>query len=759
MNTNSITAFTYNADGKLRTLTARNSVTGDQVTRFDYGTTLEDSGVASNELLRAKIYPDSDDGDDLTDGNDGVADRVEYRYNRLGEMIEVKDQAGTVHAYDYDKLGRLLHDRVTLPDGSTVDDTVLRISREYEVRGMLSKVTSYDAAESGNVVNQVELAYNDFAQLASDAQAHNGIVESGVSPEVSYEYANGSTNTIRPTWIKYPNARQLDYDYSGMDDALSRITGIEEHTGGATLAGYTRLGLNQIVKLSYPEPAADMTFIAQSGEPVGDAGDQYTGLDRFGRVEDIRWIGEEGHVERVQHGYDRASNKRWRKNLVATSGQDEFYNYDDLYQLTELQRGNLNNNRTAIAGIAAKQEDFTYDPAGNWQNYLTKVAGTTSLDQNRTHNKANETWQIDGSNASVAYDPAGNMVRMPKVGDWSTAQTLTWDAWNRLVKIEQGASAIATYAYDGLFRRTKKIVSGNTRHFYYSSQWQIVEERLGSSTSADRQFVWGLRHVDDLVLRDGFSPSSVFGPPSSSERLYAIHDTMHVTGITDASGAVQERYGYDAFGNTRVLSPNFTLLTSSAFDWETRFRGYRWDSESGLYHVRHRYLHGGLGRWLSRDPIEVDEVFNLYGYVFNSPLNWLDRSGLCCETKMTATENAMQARMNAQGTVDADVVTLTLAWSARTTAAAFTAGFCAAALACTILTPEAAVVCAALWMACRRWSYALAGAESAVVFATIALDLSKQNLQQAKAAEESAMNDLLNCLERNVNTPAGCPCK
>jgi YD repeat-containing protein len=58
-----VTAFTYNTDGKLLTLTARNSVTGDQVTRFVYGTTLEDSGVASNGLLRAKIYPDSDDGE------------------------------------------------------------------------------------------------------------------------------------------------------------------------------------------------------------------------------------------------------------------------------------------------------------------------------------------------------------------------------------------------------------------------------------------------------------------------------------------------------------------------------------------------------------------------------------------------------------------------------------------------------------------------------------------------------------------------
>jgi len=630
MNTNRTTAFTYNADGKLLTLTARNSVTGDQVTRFVYGTTLEDSGVASNDLLRAKIYPDSDDGDNLTDGNDGVFDRVEYSYNRLGEMIEAKDQAGTVHAYDYDKLGRITHDRVTNL-GPGVDDAVLRISREYEVRGMLKRITSYDSTnlESATVVNQVELAYNDFGQLATDKQSHAGAVGSE-TPVVSYDYADGSANTIRPSAIAYPNERDLTYDYgttNGTDDVLSRISGIKESTN--TRVSYTRLGLGQVVKVSYPEPGADMTYIKQGEEPVGDAGDQYTGLDRFGRVEDIRWLKSGNHLERVQHGYDRAGNKRWRKNLVAASGQDEFYNYDGLYQLTNLERGTLNVNRSAIAGIPAKEENFDYDPTGNWQNYQTKESGTEELDQTRTHNKANETWQIDGSNATVAYDPAGNMVKMPSLTSPLPPAPclLTWDAWNRLVKIAEGENTVAEYAYDGLFRRTKKITSGNTRHFYYSDKWQIVEERLGSSTSADRQFLWGLLGIDDLLLRDRFT--------SGSERLYALHDTMHVTAIANTSGTVQERYGYDAFGNTRVMDSSFNSRTSSNYDWETRFCGYRWDGESGLYQVRYRYLHSGLGRWLQNDLSEYEgSDLNLYRYCGNEPVAHVDEMGLLSMDKI-----------------------------------------------------------------------------------------------------------------------------
>ncbi len=43
---NKVTEYAYNLDGKLVTLTARNAETGDQVTRWEYGTTLAGSWPA-----------------------------------------------------------------------------------------------------------------------------------------------------------------------------------------------------------------------------------------------------------------------------------------------------------------------------------------------------------------------------------------------------------------------------------------------------------------------------------------------------------------------------------------------------------------------------------------------------------------------------------------------------------------------------------------------------------------------------------------
>ncbi len=104
------------------------------------------------------------------------------------------------------------------------------------------------------------------------------------------------------------------------------------------------------------------------------------------------------------------------------------------------------------------------------------------------------------------------------------------------------------YTYDGLNRRTTKTSSGVLRVYFYSNQWQVLKERVGDN-SVDRQFIWGLRYIDDLVLRD-----------RSTERLYALQDAnWNVTAVVNTSGAVEERYQYTAYGLPTFLNPDFTV--------------------------------------------------------------------------------------------------------------------------------------------------------------------------------------------------------
>jgi len=61
---------------------------------------------------------------------------------------------------------------------------------------------------------------------------------------------------------------------------------------------------------------------------------------------------------------------------------------------------------------------------------------------------------------------------------------------------------------------------------------------------------------------------------------------------------------------------------------EILFCGYRFDPESGLYHVRHRMYHSTLGRWLGRDPLGYVDGMGLYAYGGAGPLRSLDPEGL-----------------------------------------------------------------------------------------------------------------------------------
>jgi RHS repeat-associated protein len=53
-----------------------------------------------------------------------------------------------------------------------------------------------------------------------------------------------------------------------------------------------------------------------------------------------------------------------------------------------------------------------------------------------------------------------------------------------------------------------------------------------------------------------------------------------------------------------------------------------YDREIGLYYFNARYYSPELGRFISRDPVGIVDDVNLYVYVGNNPLKWVDWSGL-----------------------------------------------------------------------------------------------------------------------------------
>jgi hypothetical protein len=121
-------------------------------------------------------------------------------------QMQPSDPNGTVRQFDYDLLGRLLDDMATTL-GSGVDTTVQRISRTYEVRGMVENITSYNNATPGlgTAVNDVELVYDTFQQVEADYQSYSGAVNTSTSPRVAYAYETGGSAAQKlesnPLWF------------------------------------------------------------------------------------------------------------------------------------------------------------------------------------------------------------------------------------------------------------------------------------------------------------------------------------------------------------------------------------------------------------------------------------------------------------------------------------------------------------------------------------------------------------------------------
>src|SRR5207249_3340883 len=124
---------------------------------------------------------------------------------------------------------------------------------------------------------------------------------------------------------------------------------------GDPVVAYSYLGLNNFVKVDYPEPKVRYDLATGSGASP------YAGLDRFGRIIDCRWYKySEGsapvYIDRFKHGYNRVSSRTWRDNVVSKSQTtpvwlDELYKNDSVQRLVNMARGDLTDANTAVGTV------------------------------------------------------------------------------------------------------------------------------------------------------------------------------------------------------------------------------------------------------------------------------------------------------------------------------------------------------------------------------------------------------------------------
>lgn len=368
----------------------------------------------------------------------------------------------------------------------------------------------------------------------------------------------------------------------------------------------------------------------------------YAGFDRFGRTIDHRWVNYQSSpvdAARLRYGYDYASNRTWREDVVAVANsknRDEFYTYDGLHRLDDFERGDLSGTYPSYTSITSKNyaQQWGLDQLGNWATFKQDADGngTWELNQTRAHNAANELGVLSPWE-DATHDAAGNMRNIPFPQIQGGAMWAKYDAWNRMVALNFQTDVVAIYVYDGLGRRVEYVdddsnsIGYGTYIYTYNEQWQAVA-RVWDSEDITDNFVWHPYYIDALAVRyrsDGVS----------SEKHYFLQDAnFNVVAAADDAGSVVERYDYTPYGTVRFLEPDFDVAASqldSIIKNVHFYTGRERDPGIGIQINRNRYYSSWLGRWTKRDPIGYEgSPYNLYEYVRGGAVTDIDPSGMIC---------------------------------------------------------------------------------------------------------------------------------
>ncbi len=227
----------------------------------------------------------------------------------------------------------------------------------------------------------------------------------------------------------------------------------------------------------------------------------------------------------------------------------ETYGYDAVYRLINRKEGELNGSGGMVTPTTT--QDFTLDGLGNWKTHKKN-----SSTYNQTINTLNQYTVFNGplGQRTLNYDFLGNLTNESlSSGD----QQYTYDFLNRLVMYLDTGGDLTRYRYDALERRISKNLNGWTHTRYVYDGDRLIQERDGTSPGQlVASYVYGMGSDEVLTRRrwQSGTPSDVF---------YHTNALGSVAALTSDTGAVVERYKYDAYGQVTFLSPTFTPLTSS----------------------------------------------------------------------------------------------------------------------------------------------------------------------------------------------------
>jgi len=324
------------------------------------------------------------------------------------------------------------------------------------------------------------------------------------------------------------------------------------------------------------------------------------------------------------------------------------YRYDATYQLvcaTGREHASLGPQPDQVDPIAAQlphpndgqavrryTQTYVYDEVGNVLTMKHAAGPTGSWTRQYSYDASSNrllAHSLPGDpagtfSATFHHDVHGSMTRMPHLAE------LSWDFEDQFCAVDLGGGGHAYYTYDAAGRRVRKVIErlgGRTEERIYLGGFELYRKSSSGAVDFERETV----HITDdtrlIALIETTTADDNVPPGYPPEVRTRYHLGNHLGSCSlelDQNSAVISYEEYHPYGTTSLW---LGAPASEVSERRYRYTGKEKDDETALYYHGARYYAPWLARWTAADPAGLADGSNLYAYVRENPVKFVDPNG------------------------------------------------------------------------------------------------------------------------------------